>query len=69
MSKTGKPASIRFGEWVAARWKAIAGVASFATAEAVRRNLLPETWRGWASLAVAVAVFAGIYVSPANETR
>ena len=63
---SAKPVSIRVGEWAASRIKALAGVAAYAVSEALTRGLLPAGWRGWASVAVGVAVYAGIYRAPAN---
>jgi hypothetical protein len=42
-------------------YKAIAALLVVAVAEALNYGLIPEKWQGYAQVAIAVAVSAGVY--------
>lgn len=46
--------------------KAIAALVVVGAGEAITYGVLPERWRGYAQIVVAVGAYAGVYASPRN---
>ena len=46
--------------------KAIAALVVVGTGEAITYGVLPESWRPWAQIVVAVGAYAGVYAAPKN---
>ena len=51
---------------IASRSKAIAALVVVVVAEALAFGVLPESWRGYAQVVVAVAAYFGVYQAPKN---
>ena len=48
--------------------KAVAALVVVGAGEAITYGILPESWRPWAQVVVAVGAYIGVYAAPKNAS-